>query len=285
VSSPIPTQQRLLRNLPTPASSSSLHRLGVMSPGLASHSRRCGLMPCRSGGEKVLFLHRSLAAGSHRCGRQPSRAPTELVCACRESTTCLSLPNNGTSPAPGPRGNRQPEPTAATVCSETGPWSGWDGRAAVQPHAGRGAGLPRSSEVATPFCCCHGSVSPSMYEVLCPTERRSTQVAGSSDRGRTPPLPWHPVGVAWTLPPVQMWKCFDRGVAERESLARFQRRHRKRRAPIRQAPGVRPSFRREAAVAARVARAVGNQWRLVPCCSTTPVLPALCWAELKGDGS
>lgn len=51
-----------------------------------------------------------------------------------------------------------------------------------------------------------------------------------------------PVGVAWTLLVVQMWKCFDRGVPDAETLARFQRRHRTNQPQMRQAPGVGPVF-------------------------------------------
>jgi hypothetical protein len=42
----------------------------------------------------------------------------------------------------------------------------------------------------------------------------------------------------WTLSTCILWRRFDRGLAEEEGLARFQRRHCRDGAPIRQAPGL-----------------------------------------------
>ena len=189
-----------------------------------------------------MFLHRSPAAGSHRCGRQPSRAPTELVCACRESTTATALPNKGSSPAPGPRGNRQPEPTAATVCSETSPGQAGTTCSRMQEEV---QGCHDRPKFATPFCCCYGRPSPSTTcrNAAAAPKRPDPQIGlegGALLGDISTPLASGRRGLDSGA--VQMWKCFDRGVAERESLARFQRRHRKRRAPIRQAPGVDPVF-------------------------------------------
>ncbi|KAH6641802.1 hypothetical protein F5144DRAFT_590986 [Chaetomium tenue] len=162
-----------------------------MSLGATSHSRRAGLMPCCSRWGECLVP----------ASRQPRKAPTELYAHAVNPQQPIPPPNNGGSTAQDTRGNRPPDPTAAT---------------GSMPPSITAAGAPKWPD-------------PQIGAV--PREWRYRPAAVQQ-----------PVGVAWTLLVVQMWKCFDRGVPDPETLTRFQRRHRTNQPQMRQAPGLGPVF-------------------------------------------
>ncbi|EAQ85696.1 predicted protein [Chaetomium globosum CBS 148.51] len=87
-----------------------------------------------------------------------------------------------------------------------------------------------------------GSMPPSITAAGAPKWPDPQIGAVPREWGSRPADVQQPVGVAWTLLVVQMWKCFDRGVPDPETLTRFQRRHRTNQPQMRQAPGLGPVF-------------------------------------------
>jgi hypothetical protein len=86
-------------------------------------------------------------------------------------------------------------------------------------HERRAAGLPRSSELCcSEYHCSRSSTDGglSVHQIGVVDDAKGVERRVEIE---------DPLGVAGTLSSCILWRRFDRGVAEEEGLARFQRRH------------------------------------------------------------